>query len=136
MLALRLAALAAVRLPPNVARSAVMVRTSSLACKAVLPPHLEDLTEDLASGEANLFDVREPQETDAGHLEQALLVPLSALQEGLEPGHDKTKLTYLHCAAGVRVHYAAPILEAMGYERVVPLQEGFATLANLGFPLK
>lgn len=49
---------------------------------------------------------------------------------------DKTKLTYLHCAAGIRVHSAAPLLEGMGFERVVPLQEGFGALASLGFPLK
>ena len=42
-------------------------------------------------------------------------------------------LTYVHCAAGIRVHYAAPILEAMGFERVVPLQEGFGELAMIGF---
>jgi len=46
-----------------------------------------------------------------------------------------TVKTYVHCAAGVRVHAAAPILEALGFERVIPLQEGFATLANLGFDL-
>lgn len=30
------------------------------------------------------------------------------------PAADKAKLTYLHCAAGIRVHYAKPILESMG----------------------
>jgi len=49
---------------------------------------------------------------------------------------DKTKLTYLHCAAGIRVHSAQPLLEAMGFERVVSLHEGFGALAQLGFPLK
>jgi rhodanese-related sulfurtransferase len=38
----------------------------------------------------------------------------------------------LHCAAGVRVHAAAPILESMGFKRVVPLQEGFGLLVHLG----
>ena len=61
------------------------------------------------------------------------LVPLSELLEGLPPKADRSTLTYVHCAAGVRVHRAAPTLEAMGFERVVPLSEGFATLAGLGF---
>ena len=69
-------------------------------------------------------------------LASAELVPLSQLQEGNRPKQDTSVLTYVHCAAGVRVHYAAPILEAMGFERVVPLQEGFATLLSLGFEPK
>ena len=40
--------------------------------------------------------------------------------------------TYFHCAAGIRVHPAADILRSMGFERVVPLQEGFAQLAQSG----
>lgn len=104
-----------------------------------LPAHIEDLKEELESGEAQLFDVREPGEAEMGMLKDATLVPLSILQQGLAPdaeGIDPTKLTYVHCAAGVRVHSAAPILEAMGFERVVPLQEGFATLLNYGFETK
>ena len=66
-------------------------------------------------------------------LKTGKLVPLSELLEGLPPKADRSTLTYVHCAAGVRVHRAAPTLEAMGFERVVPLSEGFATLAGLGF---
>jgi len=91
------------------------------------------MKEELESGEAQLFDVREPQEWASGHLKLAKLVPLSELMEGEVPKYDRSLLTYVHCAAGVRVHNAAPVLEAMGFERVVPLPEGFATLAGLGF---
>ena len=114
------------------------------------------MQEELASGEAQLFDVREPQETAAGRLRAAFCVPLSELREGKLPADlDASKaralshfmaahslalnrrthpaqLTYLHCAAGVRVHAAAPILESMGFKRVVPLQEGFGLLVHLG----
>lgn len=120
-------------LPPlQLARS---LRVRSLVCSAgqALPDHLEDLKEELATGEAQLFDVREPNEAAQGMLSQAQLVPLSELQEGVKPNQDPTKLTYVHCAAGIRVHYAAPILEQMGFERVVPLQEGYASLRNYGF---
>ena len=101
-----------------------------------LPPHLLDLVEELQSGEAQLFDVREPQEAAAGKLKLSKLVPLSDLQEGMMPPHDPALLTYLHCAAGVRVHPAAAILQEMGFERVVPMQEGFGTLYQLGFELE
>lgn len=85
---------------------------------------------------AQLFDVREEDEAAAGKLAAAELVPLSQLQQGTPPPMplSRDKLTYVHCAAGVRVHYAAPILQLMGFERVVPLQEGFATLRALGLP--
>ena len=80
---------------------------------------------------------REPQEAMQGKLKASVLVPLSELQDGLAPtqkmGADPTKLTYLHCAAGIRVHPSAAMLQSFGYERVVPLQEGFATLASVGF---
>ena len=98
--------------------------------------HLEDLKEELASGEAVLFDVREPNEAASGMLRDAVLVPLSELQQGIAPDEDPTKLTYVHCAAGIRVHYAAPILEKLGFERVVPLQEGYAALLDWGFEPK
>jgi rhodanese-related sulfurtransferase len=133
-----LTAAAAVR--PLVSRSAVdssIVRARPLCASAgMLPPHIEDLKEDLESGEAQLFDVREPNEAAQGMLSEAQLVPLSELQRGVTPEQDPTKLTYVHCAAGIRVHYAAPILESMGFERVVPLQEGFASLVQLGFETK
>ena len=114
-------------------------RARTLCAGAVpLPPHLEDLKEDLETGEAQLFDVREPNEMAAGMLADAQPVPLSALQQGMEPPAeiDRNKITYVHCAAGIRVHYAAPILEKLGFERVVPLQEGYATLLQYGFPEK
>ena len=109
-----------------------------------LPPHLETMAEELESGEAQLFDVREPGEAAMGKLKASTLVPLSALRsaildrnagvsETVSSAGDKSKLTYLHCGAGIRVHPAAEILPKLGYERVVPLQEGFATLANVGF---
>ena len=104
-----------------------------------LPPHLHQMAEELASGEAQLFDVREPQEVMRGKLKASILVPLSQLQEGLPPSKeaaDPTKLTYLHCAAGVRVHPSAQMLRTLGFERVVPLQEGFGALAGMGFELE
>ena len=39
----------------------------------------------------------------------------------------------MHCAAGIRVHPASAFLERMGFERVVPLQEGYAALLQYGF---
>lgn len=103
-----------------------------------LPSHLQEMHEALSSGEAQLFDVREPREHAMGMLACAEPVPLSMLEQGMLSNGvlDKEKTTYLHCAAGIRVHPAAAILQQqMGFQRVIPLQEGFASLYNLGFPL-
>lgn len=98
---------------------------------------LDDIKDQLEDGDAQLFDVREQDEWDAGHLTQASLVPLSSLSEGMEPeGFDKSKKTYLHCRSGKRVMTAAPLLESMGFSDVVPLDEGFEALMAEGFPVE
>jgi len=73
----------------------VAVRGARPICQAPrpMPPYLIEMREELASGEAQLFDVREPGEYASGGLSQAVLVPLSELQEGIAPRQDKTKLT-------------------------------------------
>lgn len=96
-------------------------------------PHLLKMAQELAAGEAQLFDVREPDEWKAGHLAAAQLVPLSELKAGAAVSHDKAKKTYLHCRSGKRVMTARPLLEGMGFTDVTDLREGFDALANAGF---
>ena len=181
LLSARLLAAAALATRVPLAPRPVAVRARPLVCSGLqrpnsppLPDHLEDMAEELESGEAQLFDVREPGEVYEGMLAIAQHVPLrcnafsfpnmprillrfiafylqtffihshicifallsccSELQQGIEPqGKDKTKLTYVHCAAGIRVHPASEFLQRMGFERVVPLQEGYASLLQYGF---
>ncbi len=80
-----------------------------------------------------MFDVREPNEWEAGHLTLAHLVPLSELKAGAAVDHDKAKKTYIHCRSGKRVMTARPLLEAMGFSDVTDLREGFDALAQAGF---
>merc|ERR1719453_1031742 len=107
-----------------------------LTASAALPEHIQEMVEDVERGDAQLFDVREPQEAAGGMLALAKLVPLSDLQNGIKPIHDPTLTTYLHCAAGVRVHYAAPILQELGFKSVIPLSEGFGSLAQMGLDVQ
>lgn len=91
---------------------------------------------DVVEGRAQLIDCREPHEWAAGHLVHAKAAPLSVLQQGVLPdGIEPSEKIYVHCAAGVRVHAAAPMMRQLGCEAVVPLQEGFASLLQLGMPL-
>ncbi len=96
--------------------------------------NIDLLREDLLSGNAQLFDVRELHEWEAGHLKDAIFVPLSELENNLMPNNlNKGIKTYLHCRSGVRVNRAAPILLKMGFTDVVPLPKGFEELVINGF---
>lgn len=97
---------------------------------------LFDVKDELEEGSAQLLDVREQDEWDAGHLAEAKLVCLSKLESGVEPsGLDKSLPTYLHCRSGQRVLRAAPLLQGMGFTKVVPLAEGFEALMAEGFAM-
>ena len=96
--------------------------------------HLQKMKDELEAGSAQLLDVREFNEWQEGHLKQAVFAPLSELEAGDEPeGVDLDKKTYLHCRSGQRVHMAAPLLEDLGIDEVIPLDEGFAQLLDEGF---
>lgn len=108
-------------------------------------PHTSDsipsIQESLAQKLAILIDVREHDEWHTGHLQQAELVPLSELSQGLEhpPTKDsietrvtKEKIVYCHCKSGGRVLMAAQIMKSWGYD-IRPLQAGFDDLVQLGF---
>ena len=96
--------------------------------------HLSTLQQELEAGTAQLVDVREQAEWDAGHLKSAKLSPLSDLESGeFHKELDKNLKTYLHCRSGNRVHMAAPIMEDLGFETVIPLSEGFDELVGEGF---
>jgi rhodanese-related sulfurtransferase len=95
----------------------------------------------MAKKEAVLVDVREKSEWDAGHLEGALLVPLSWLREAsagekfserLAEKLPAKKILYLHCRSGRRVLAAASILRKQGYD-ARPLKAGFEALRDAGF---
>ena len=110
------------------------------------PKHTKDSLEliqkRLASKEAILIDVREQGEWNDGHLQSALLMPLSKLEDG-EDKEDfasevagqlsKDKIIYCHCAAGGRVMPASAILHKLGYD-IRPLKSGYDALLKAGFP--
>lgn len=103
---------------------------------------LKTVQQRLVENSAVLIDVREQEEWDAGHLETAVLVPLSKLKneaanqgfvEQLAQTLAQGKIIYCHCRSGARVLAASPILQKMGYD-VRPLKAGYAELLRAGFP--
>jgi rhodanese-related sulfurtransferase len=92
----------------------------------------------VAGGRAVIVDVREPDEWAEGHLANARLVPLSALERGVDAAElarvlPKDKIIYCHCLMGGRCLDAAAILRPLGYD-VRPLAQGYPDLVAAGFP--
>ncbi len=109
------------------------------------PKHTKDSLEliqnRIAKDEAILIDVREKDEWEDGHLQSAIFLPLSILEEG--PSNEtfaesvtknlpKDKIIYCHCAAGGRVMPASAILHKLGYD-IRPLKAGYKDLLKAGF---
>ena len=124
-------------------RVAVLVGCAALLlgrCEAA-DEHTKDTLDmvkvSLKDEKAILVDVREPKEWEAGHLKDAVLVPLSKLN-GSEADAaikelPKDKVIYLHCARGSRCLKAARILKDQGYD-ARPLAAGYEALLKEGFP--
>jgi rhodanese-related sulfurtransferase len=113
----------------------------ALAPVAAAAEHTKDslatVKKNLKEKKAVLFDVREQREWDAGHLKQAVLVPLSELRDGTDPasivkGLKKDIIIYCHCRSGGRVLRATDIARKLGYD-MRPLKYGYADLLGAGF---
>ena len=99
---------------------------------------LAQVQQAVADNKAVIVDVREPEEWAQGHLSGARLVPLSALEEGVNPAElarvlPKDKIIYCHCLVGGRCLEAARLLQPLGYD-VRPLKAGYPSLVKAGFP--
>lgn len=124
-----------------------MIVTSLLAAPAVLlaadhtKEPIADVQKRIADKKAILVDVREQKEWDEGHVEGAVLVPLSELtKRAADPKYEdellkrfpKDRTVYCHCRAGKRALLAVPLLEKLGYN-VKALKPGFEELIQAGF---
>lgn len=103
---------------------------------------LDQVKENVKAKKAVIVDVREQPEWDAGHLEGAVLVPLSKLMkegdskefaEKLAKELPKDKIVYTHCKSGRRCLAGADLLKKLGYDTRA-LKEGFDDLVKAGFP--
>lgn len=85
--------------------------------------------EDVPTTEALLVDVREDDEYAAGHVPQAVSLPLSRLREGLD-GLPRDRELWLYCLSGKRSWDAARALGQLGF-RVRLLSGGIETWRQL-----
>jgi phage shock protein E len=98
---------------------------------------LETVKKEVQEKKAVLVDVREKREWDRGHIEGAVFLPLSEIQEGVDPQKlarilPKDRIVYAHCARGGRCLTAAVLLQKSGYS-VRPLKPGYNQLLQAGF---
>jgi phage shock protein E len=90
----------------------------------------------IAKKQAVLVDVRSKDEWEQGHVDGAIHVPITALEEfGVEKVAKlipKKKIVYIHCEVGMRAEAAGEILEPQGYQ-VRVLKQGYKKLIDAGF---
>lgn len=89
----------------------------------------EQFEKEINSRNAIIVDSRKPSEYDAGHVINALNIPLDFINEQLaEVPADKE--FYIHCAGGYRSVIMASILKARGYHNMINVEKGFGGIKN------
>ena len=126
----------------TISAAGLLLLCGTLAVRAQEPlkhtkDSLDTVKENVKSGKAVLVDVREPKETDAGHLKGARLIPQSKLKSeeslaDLLKTLPKDKIIYTHCRAGGRALSCGDILKKHGFD-VRPLKSGYKDLVDAGF---
>ncbi len=82
----------------------------------------------IAEGNINILDVREGNEYEAGHLDDALLLPRGVLEfkiGGISQLADKSGAVLLYCRTGGRSALAAQTMQELGYTNVLSMAGGF-----------
>lgn len=72
-------------------------------------------------GQAYLYDVRSPEEYNAGHAQAAVNFDVELLKAGQLPDAPKDSAVYVYCRSGNRSAEAKGILLANGYTNVTDL---------------
>jgi len=79
----------------------------------------------VARGGVRVVDVRTPQETAAGIIPGALLIPIDELEGRVREIDKDGRTTLVYCAGGSRSAAACEFLSARGHENLINLAGGF-----------
>lgn len=82
---------------------------------------------DMTGKEDNILDVRNEEEWNEGHINQALHISHGELLNEDIPFNKEDRI-YIHCQSGVRSSIAVGILEYRGFKNVVNIREGYEGL--------
>jgi hydroxyacylglutathione hydrolase len=81
-----------------------------------------------------ILDVRNKNEYDMLHFEEALFIPLRYIEERYNEV-PKDKKVIIHCSSGIRSGTAASLLKRKGFDEVFNLAGGITAYAASGYPL-
>ncbi len=85
---------------------------------------------------ANLIDVREDNEWEKGHAENAVHLGRGIIERDIvEKFPDKNTELILYCGGGYRSALAADNLQKMGYRNVFSMRGGWKAWRDLGAPV-
>ena len=82
----------------------------------------------------NIVDVRKQGEFDNGHLEHAVLLPLSELRSSLDD-ITEDEACFVHCAGGYRSVIATSIMKAEGLNNMIDVKGGFGAIRETSLPI-
>lgn len=89
-----------------------------------------------ATPQAQLVDVRTPEEFGKGHLKAARNIDYRSDQFAVMAAKlDKSRPVFVYCQVGGRSRAAANWLNKQGYKTVYELKGGFADWSAAGFPV-
>ncbi|SFU70618.1 ArsR/SmtB family transcription factor [Halomonas korlensis] len=95
----------------------------------------DELLAGLKNGKVALLDVRPEEEFEAGHLPEAINIPLEQLEDMLDKlPHDREIVAYCRGAYCVLSHEAVQRLRQLGY-RVRRFEEGYPEWKAAGLPV-
>ncbi|MGF7108531.1 FAD-dependent oxidoreductase [Treponema pedis] len=86
------------------------------------------MVRELVEKNACIIDVREPHEFEAGHIVNAINIPLSQFRERVKE-IPKDKPVYLHCRSSQRSYNAICALQGLGYRNVYNIMGSFLGLS-------
>lgn len=84
-----------------------------------------------AQNQLPVVDSRKPGEFAAGHIIDAVNLPLDFVNEQFTQVPQESDF-YLHCAGGYRSVIMASILKARGYHNMINIEKGFGGIKNTG----
>jgi rhodanese-related sulfurtransferase len=80
-----------------------------------------------------IVDVRTREEYDSGHIEGAILIPVSEL-EGRMNELSKEEELLIYCRTGNRSSNSVNILKANGYTKIFHMNDGIIAWIQAGYP--
>ena len=83
-----------------------------------------------------LVDCREQHEWDKGHINSAILIPMSEFTDRLAELDDKKATIVVQCRIGQRSLQVCYFLESEGYENLFNLSGGITDWEYSGYPVE